>query len=43
MLTSISYLAGHGALNNDNTVLIDGARPPQNYICKYIKDKIAKL
>jgi hypothetical protein len=43
MLTSILYLAGHGALNNDNTVLIVGARPPQNYICKYIKDKIAKL
>jgi hypothetical protein len=29
--------AGYGDFNNDPTVWLDGARPPQKYICKYEK------
>ncbi len=35
--------AGKGVLIKDPTVWLDGAKPPQRYICKYIKILIAQL
>jgi hypothetical protein len=35
--------ASQGILNKNHTVWQDGAGPPQRYICKYMKIKMAEL